>query len=120
MDILKDILQIVAGLGLMNVWLLRFNRHTTYRGGSATSMKEEFATYGLSASFMKLVGFLKLSSAAGLILGVVYPVLVTPFAVLLVLLMLGALAMHLKIKDPISKSIPAMTMLVISVLILAL
>ncbi len=34
-----------------------------------------------------------------------------PAAGLLTVLMLGALLMHIKVKDPISKSIPATTML---------
>lgn len=120
MEWIKDILQVVAGLGLLNVWLLRFKQNTRYRGKSATSMKEEFAAYGLSESFMWLVGFLKLSSAAGLLLGLVVPSLVVPAASLLVVLMLGAVAMHLKVKDPLSKSVPAVVMLLMAILILIL
>lgn len=120
MDIIKDILQVVAGLGLINVWLLRFNKPTRFRGGSAHSMKEEFAAYGLSETFMKVIGFLKLLSAAGLLLGVFLPGLVLPSAALLVLLMLGALAMHLKVKDAPMKSLPAGLMLLMAVLILVL
>ena len=38
MEILVPICQIVVGCGLLNVWLLRFNQATSYRGGSASSM----------------------------------------------------------------------------------
>ncbi len=43
------IIQCLVALGLLNVWLLRFNRKTPYRdrGGSTASMREEFAAYGM-------------------------------------------------------------------------
>jgi len=37
------VLQLVVGLGLLNVWLVRSRSATEYRGGSATSLREEFA-----------------------------------------------------------------------------
>ena len=36
------ILQLVIAIGLINVWLFRFNKATEYRGGDAKNMKEEF------------------------------------------------------------------------------
>jgi uncharacterized membrane protein YphA (DoxX/SURF4 family) len=107
------VLQIAAALGLLNVWLLRFNQRTAYRGGSAGSMREEFATYGLPAWFAYLIGILKVGSAIALIVGIWIPVLVLPAAGLIGVLMLGALSMHIKIHDPLKKSLPALGMLVL-------
>jgi len=104
-------LQITAALGLLNVWLLRFNQRTAYRGGSAGSMREEFATYGLPAWFAYVIGALKVGSAIALIVGIWMPVLVLPAAGLIGVLMLGALGMHIKIHDPLKKSLPALVML---------
>ncbi len=104
-------LQITAALGLLNVWLLRFNQRTAYRGGSAGSMREEFATYGLPAWFVYVIGALKVGSAIALIVGIWMPVLVLPAAGLISVLMLGALSMHIKIHDPLKKMLPALGML---------
>lgn len=120
MDYLRDILQIVAGLGIYNVWLLRFQKSTAYRGGNSGNIKEEFAYYGLPAWSVFVVGFLKLASATGLLLGIFFPILVLPSALLLAALMLGALSMHVKVRDPLLKSIPALSLLIITLVIASL
>ena len=107
------ILQLTAALGLLNVWLLRFNRRTAYRGGAAASMPEEFAAYGLPAWFAYVVGTLKVGAALALIAGIWFPAVMLPAAALICVLMLGALAMHAKIGDPLRKSLPALGMLVL-------
>jgi uncharacterized membrane protein YphA (DoxX/SURF4 family) len=108
--------QIVAALGLLNVWLLRANRSTEYRGANATNMREEFAAYGLP-SWMVVVGVLKVGAALALIAGIWYRPLVLPAALLISLLMLGALAMHFRIHDPLKKAAPAAGMLVLAAVI---
>jgi len=120
MEIFQYSLQLVAGLGILNVWILRFSQSTTYRGGDASNMKEEFASYGLPSWCVYLIGFLKISSALGLIVGIFVPLLIVPSAILLALLMLGALAMHVKVSDPLKKMIPALSMLALCLGILAL
>ena len=105
------ILQVAAALGLLNVWLLRFNQSTSYRGGGAGTMVEEFAAYGLPVWFAYLIGSLKIGAALALIAGIWFPALVLPAAALICILMLGALAMHVKIGDPVKKSLPALGML---------
>ena len=107
-------LQVILALGLFNVWLLRFNRATPYRGGNARTMREEFLAYGLPGWSTYLVGALKLGSAVALIAGLWMPTLVLPVAGLIVVLMLGAITMHAKVRDPIKKSIPAIFMLLLS------
>ena len=111
------ILQCAVALGLLNVWLLRANQSTPYRGGSAPSMREEFAAYGLPPLAMYVVGTLKVGAALCLIAGIWWPSLVFPAALLIAILMVGALAMHVKVHDPAKKSAPALVMLLFCVVI---
>ena len=116
--ILVQICQIVVCCGLLNVWLLRFNKATAYRGGKASSMLEEFAAYGLPAWSCYLVGFLKVASAFALLAGLLYPVLILPAASIVAALMAGAIVMHLKVADPFKKSLPAISLLALSLLMM--
>lgn len=111
MGILRIALQLIVALGILNVWGLRFNRPTPFRGGDAKSMREEFASYGLPFWFMYLVGLLKVGLALELIAAIWIPQLATPAAFGLGLLMLGALFMHLRVKDPLRKFLPALAVL---------
>ena len=111
--------QIAAALGLLNVWLLRFNRATSYRGSTASTMREEFAAYGLPGWSVVVVGVLKVGSAVALLAGLWYPVLVRPAAAVIGVLMVAALAMHRKVGDPSSKYVPAVIMLVLALILLA-
>ncbi len=108
-----SILQVTVSLVLLNVWLLRFNRNTPYRGGAAHTMREEFAIYGLPPWFTYAVGGLKVGAALCLLAGLAFHVLVLPAAAVVSILMLGALAMHLKVRDPMMKSLPALSMLLL-------
>ncbi len=80
-------------------------------------MQEEFAAYGLPVWTMYAVGALKVGAALCLIAGLWFHVVVFPAAVLICVLMLGALAMHLKIRDPMKKSVPALLLLGLSIII---
>jgi uncharacterized membrane protein YphA (DoxX/SURF4 family) len=115
MQTITPILQVVIALGLFNVWLLRFSRSTPYRGGAAETMPEEFLAYGLPRWSTYLVGLLKLGAGLALIIGLWHPRWVLPAALLIVGLMLGALFMHFKIRDPLKKNLPALVMLILSV-----
>jgi uncharacterized membrane protein YphA (DoxX/SURF4 family) len=114
------VLQLVVALGLLNVWLLRAGAATAYRGGASKSLKEEFAAYGLPAWVFYFIGTLKIGCALLLIVGAWIPALVRPAAAVVVVLMLGALAMHVKVGDPPLKSLPAFVMLAMSGAILLL
>ena len=118
MEILKIILQLIVGLGILNVWLLRFNKKTVYRGGNAGSMKEEFKAYGLPETMIYIVGFIKVTFAIMLIAGIWVESLVDPAAIGMAVMMLGAIIMHLKIKDSFKQTLPALTLLVICGIIL--
>ena len=117
---IATLLQLVVGLGLLNVWLIRAKSSTAYRGGQAQSLKQEFAEYGLPTWMFYLVGTLKIAAGICLIAGVWVPELVSPAAGVVVVLMLGALAMHIKVTDPAIKSLPAFLMLLMSAGILIL
>lgn len=108
------LLQLVLALGLLNVWLLRASRSTAYRGGDADSLRAEFAAYGLPSWFFALVGFLKVGSALALLGGVWFPALTIPAATVVLVLMVGALAMHARVRDPLVKSLPAFAMLLMA------
>ncbi len=117
MDYLVAALQIIIALGIFNVWILRFSSPTSWRGGDARNMREEFAAYGLPPGVMSAVGAAKLLCAVGLLLGLWLPALIVPSASVLAVLMAVAIAMHFKVKDPLRKSLPAFTMLAMCVVV---
>jgi len=114
---IKFLLMIFVPSLVLNVWLFRFNKATIYRGGDATNMIEEFAAYGLSESMVYLVGGLKVLAALGLLLGFVYRKSIAPSALVMSVLMVGAIAMHFVIGDAPIKYLPAGLMLVSSLVI---
>lgn len=109
--------QLLIAAVLLNVWLLRYGKETPFRGGSARSMKEEFAVYGLPAWFMGTIGFLKVFLALALIAGIWLPEFTRFSAMGIAALMAGAVAMHVKVRDPLMKSVPALSILILSVFV---
>ena len=110
---------IVAG-GLLNVWVVRIAKRTRFRGGEAKSLKQEFEVYGLPDFMFYVVGGLKIACAVSLVASLWVPFLRIYAASLIVVLMLGALMMHFKIRDPFVKSVPALAMLAMSLSLLLL
>ena len=119
MKIVSLIFQLVVGLGLLNVWLLRFHKKTPFRGGNAQSMTEEFASYGLPKWCLWAVGVLKVVCALCLLVGAWVPALVAPAAGIVSLLMVGAILMHFKVRDPLIKSLPAASVLTLVIVLFA-
>jgi uncharacterized membrane protein YphA (DoxX/SURF4 family) len=111
------ICQLIIGLGILNVWFLRSGKKTAYRGGDSTSLKQEFAAYGLPGWMFWLVGILKVGAAVALLVGIALPVLVQPAAGVMAFLMVGAIVMHLKVKDAPLKTLPAVIMLALSLVL---
>jgi uncharacterized membrane protein YphA (DoxX/SURF4 family) len=111
---LSNLLQVVVGLGLLNVWLVRRGAATAYRGGASQTLQQEFAAYGLPPFVFYVVGALKVSAAIVLIAGLWMAAPVRPAAMVVLVLMLGAIAMHVKVGDPFVKSVPAILMLAMS------
>jgi len=114
------ILKLITALGIFNVWILRFRKMTEYRGGNSKNLKEEFEIYGLKLWSMYLIGTIKISVSILFIISFfikdVYNLdeLISLYgSAIMSLIMFGAILMHIKTKDPIKKSIPAITMLTI-------
>ena len=70
-------------------------------------MKEEFKAYGLQEWVMYIVGTLKVLLSLGLLFSIYFNELEIPSACGIAFLMLIAIVMHIKIGDPIKKSLPA-------------
>jgi hypothetical protein len=111
------VVQIIIALGIFNVWILRYGKASPWRGGNAANMKEEFAVYGLPSWFVGIIGFLKILFAILLIVGIWYPLVTQPAALGIALLMIGAMIMHIKVKDPIKKSLPSFTLFILSLIV---
>ena len=106
------ILQAVVSLTLLWVWLFRFGRPTSFRGGRAKNLQEEFSVYGLPEWSFWAVGFSKVLLSLFLLAGLYFDPLVKPTALVLTLFMLAAVWMHLKMKrDSLVKALPAYLML---------
>jgi uncharacterized membrane protein YphA (DoxX/SURF4 family) len=117
MEQLTVVLQLVIGLGIANVWLLRTQKASAWRGGNSTTMREEFAVYGMPAWSVNVIGSLKLLCAAALIVGIWVPGLAKPAAAVLGVLMLGAVLMHVRVQDAAMRSLPAISLLVACALV---
>jgi uncharacterized membrane protein YphA (DoxX/SURF4 family) len=113
-------LQVAIAITLINVWLVHFSKPTKYRGKGAKNMLNEFKAYGLPEWFMYLVGTLKLIIASCLIIGIWIPVFVFPATFLLAILMIGAIYMHLKVRDSFKRTAPATILLLITLILMTL
>ncbi len=111
---ISNLLQVIVGLGLLNVWLLRAGSATDYRGGESKTLREEFAAYGLPDAAFYIVGALKVTAGAVLLAGIWMDLPVQIAAGTVAVLMVGALVMHLKVGDPPKRSLPAALMLLMS------
>lgn len=118
MEYLEIVIKLIIGLSVLNVWLLRANKPTEWRGAGANSLKEEFKAYGLSMGMMKVVGAIKILLALMILASIVYQPLEQIGAIGMAVMMLGAIIMHIKIKDAIKRSLPAFIFLLLSVILL--
>ena len=117
-DQLLTFFQLIIALSVIRVWTMNFSKPSRWRGGGAKNMKEEFIAYGLPSWIMYLVGTLKVVFSIGLIAGLWIPEVIKFSASGIAIMMFFAIVMHVKIKDPISKSIPAIIFLILSLLII--
>jgi uncharacterized membrane protein YphA (DoxX/SURF4 family) len=112
--------QSAAALWILNVWFNRFNKDTGYRGGGATNMTEEFEEYGIPKNAMYAVGAVKVSLAVLMLVGNFVPKLTRPASLGLAAFMVGAMGMHFKVNDPMKRSLPAISVLSLSLVSAAL
>ncbi|MDZ7632120.1 MAG: DoxX family protein [Gemmatimonadaceae bacterium] len=120
MDTFARTLEIIVALGLLNVWLVRARSPTAYRGGNAQTLRQEFSAYGLPAPAFYIVGTLKVAAGVILLAALWLPMPARLAATVVAGLMIGALVMHAKAKDPVRKSVPAALMLAMCVGIVVL
>ena len=115
--VISDLLQVIVACTLLCVWLIQPKKATPYRGGNAQNLKEEFKVYGLPEAAFYAVGALKITAALALIAGIWIRSAVFPASVLVGVLMAGAIAMHIKVSDPVKKSLPAAGLLIFCVIL---
>ena len=77
------IVQLLIAITLLNVWIVRNNKPTPYRGKAAPTLKDEFIAYGLPLWLFTTVGILKVMIAFTLVFGIANPVVIKPAAGLL-------------------------------------
>jgi hypothetical protein len=116
MKLLSKILSIIVGLTVINVWLFRSGKSTSYRGGDANSLMEEFIVYGLGDYFLT-IGIIKVGLAILLILSLYFQKLRLISASGIGLMMLVAIFMHFSVGDELIKSMPASVMLISCIII---
>ncbi len=110
--------KLVVGLGILNVWILRASKASPWRGLDALNLKEEFANYGLGLKFFYFVGAIKISASIGLIMSIWYPDFTELSSLALIATLIGSVIMHIKVKDPIKKCLPAISLILLLCVIL--
>ena len=108
---ISDVLQVIVACTLLCVWLIQAKKPSPYRGGNAQNLVEEFKVYRLPKWAFYTVGALKVMAALALLVGIGFRPLVFPASLLLVILMIGAIVMHVKVADPLKKAMPATMLL---------
>lgn len=101
------LLQVFVALVIFNVWTVRSDKPTKYRGGSARTLREEFVEFGLSEKIFLYTSLIKPMLAVALIVAIFFPFMTIPTALAMAFLMASALLMHYRIRDKFVKFIPA-------------
>ncbi len=102
--ILTEVLKIIVLASVLFVWVIRYD-----------NIIEEFKGYGLPSWVRDLTGILKISCVIMMINS--NPLVVLVGSCGIVLLMLAALFTHLRVKNPVSKMLPALSLMVLSFII---
>ena len=106
MQDLTIVLQALVAASIFFVWVVRYD-----------NIIQEFKQYGLPDWLRDLVGILKLTFALLLLLGIQRASLATIGSLGIAGLMGCAFAVHLRVKNPAFKMLPALTLLVLSLII---
>ena len=106
MENLQMYAQIIIAVSIAVVWVFRFD-----------NIVKEFNQYGLSELTRSLVGAAKISLATLLVAGIWYAELVFYPAVLMAFLMVCAQWAHFKVKNPFSKHVPSLVLLLLSLFV---
>jgi hypothetical protein len=106
MTIYSTIAQLVIALSVGYVWIFRFD-----------NIVKEFKQYGLSDLTRTIIGASKIVLATLLVTGIWFPTLVFIPALLMAFLMVCAQFFHFKVKNPWSKHLPSLLLLVASLFV---
>ena len=110
-------LKLIVGISILNVWLRNGSNESQWRGGEAKTLKEEFEVYGLPSWSLPVVGFFKVLFAL-LLLGSFWESSLALYGALgLAFFLSGSVIMHIKVSDPLKKSFPAATFLIMCLVI---
>ena len=104
---LVAILQVITASSVFFVWVVRYD-----------NIIEEFVYYKLPTWLRDLVGILKVSFGIMLLMGIYDEKFKVIGAGGLSLLMIAALLTHVKVKNPLHKAVPAVTLLSFSIVII--
>ena len=106
MQDLTIVLQALVAASVFFVWVVRYD-----------NIIQEFKQYGLPHWLRDLVGILKLTFALLVVLGIQRASLATIGSLGIVGLMGCAFAIHLRVKNPVFKMLPSLTLLMLSLII---
>ena len=98
--------QLIVALSVWYVWVFRFH-----------NVLIEFEQFGLNDTIRNLVGTSKIALATLLVTGIWFPTLVFPASVLMGGFMIAAQFFHFKVKNPLSKHIPSLVLLILCAMI---
>lgn len=111
MRTILKLLIVLVSLTVITAWTYNLNLDTTFRGGDATNMIDEFEAYGLNYTTMVVVGIFKVACALMLLFGLKYKKLILPASGVMTLFMIAAVYFHISISDPIIPTLPSLLML---------
>jgi hypothetical protein len=106
MNTYSIIAQLIIALSVSYVWVFRFD-----------NIVAEFKQYGLSDLTRNLIGASKIILATLLTTGIWFPQVVFIPALLMAFLMASAQFFHFKVKNPWSKHLPSLFLLVLSLFV---
>ena len=96
-------LQALVAASVFFVWVVRY-----------ANIVQEFKQYGLPDWLRDLVGISKLTFSLLLLIGIERGLFAVMGGAGIALLMVGALGVHLRVKNPVFKMLPSLTLLVFS------
>lgn len=103
MEELNKIVQLTLALSVAYVWTFRFH-----------NVIAEFKLFGLKDLTRNFVGVSKIALATLIVAGIWYPTLVFVPSILMGLFMIAAQYFHFKAKNPLSKHLPSLILLILS------
>ncbi|ANY67368.1 hypothetical protein BBD42_13460 [Paenibacillus sp. BIHB 4019] len=111
MSIVSIVIQVLLGLGFLMFGLMKLG---------SKQMVDEFKRYGLPSGVRLFTGVAEIAAAALVVVGIWYSGLAAWGSLLIVVIMAGAIATHLKVKDPGSKMGMPLVLLVLGLIVLLL